>query len=60
MLLLIPSDSEMSKLGRKFAETVHEPTLTPLLLVIQGLMRFLPSSRTTADEALALLPETQG
>lgn len=59
-LLLIPlKDCEMSKLERKFAETVHNPTLKPLLQVIQGLMRFLPYSRLTADEALDLLCNTQ-
>lgn len=48
-------DCVMSKLEEKFAETVLDPKLKPLLRVIQGLMRFLPSSRITADEALDLL-----
>ncbi|KAL4897599.1 kinase-like domain-containing protein [Aspergillus ambiguus] len=38
-----------------FTETVHDPKLKPLLRVTQGLMRFLPSNRITADEALNLL-----
>lgn len=59
-LLLIPlKDREVSKLERKFAEIVHNPTPKPLLQVIQGLMRFLPCSRLTADEALGLLYNTQ-
>lgn len=48
-------DCEGSKLEREFAETVHDPSLAPLLQVTRGLMRFLPSSRMTADEALGLL-----
>jgi hypothetical protein len=50
---------EMSRLERKFAEGVHDPLLKPLLPVIQGLMRFLPSSRITADKALGLLGNCQ-
>ena len=49
----------MPKLEQKFAEVVHSPKLKPLLQVIQGLMRFLPSSRISIDEALALLHDTQ-
>lgn len=48
-------DGAVSKLEQKFAETVCDPKLKPLLRVTQGLMRFLPSSRITADEALDLL-----
>ncbi|KAK9236605.1 kinase-like domain-containing protein [Lipomyces kononenkoae] len=48
-------DCAMSKLERKFAETVRDAKLKPLLRVTQGLMRFLPSRRITADEALNLL-----
>lgn len=59
-LLLIPlEDCEMSKLERKFAEIVHNPTLKPLLQAIQRLMRFLPYSRLPADETLDLLYNTQ-
>ncbi|KAJ6027408.1 uncharacterized protein N7446_003998 [Penicillium canescens] len=57
--LEINNDCEMSKLERKFAEIVHDPTLKPLLQVTQGLMRFLPSSRITAEEALSLLCNSQ-
>ena len=49
----------MSKLEQKFAEIVHDPPLKPLLQVIQGLMRFLPSSRIPVDEALDLMGNTQ-
>lgn len=38
-----------------FADKVKEPMLAPLVTIIQGLMRFLLSSRITADEALDLL-----
>ncbi|KAJ5971413.1 uncharacterized protein N7479_001331 [Penicillium vulpinum] len=46
---------ETSKFERMFAENVHDPELQPLLQVVQGLMRFLPSNRITAEEALELL-----
>ncbi|KAL4807908.1 kinase-like domain-containing protein [Aspergillus unguis] len=48
-------DYGTSKLERKFADLEPDPTLQPLLGVMQGLMRFLPSSRLTAEEALGLL-----
>ncbi|OJJ85770.1 uncharacterized protein ASPGLDRAFT_65712 [Aspergillus glaucus CBS 516.65] len=48
-------DCAMSKLEQKFAEAVRDPKLKPLLRVTQGLMRFLPPSRITTDEALNLL-----
>lgn len=54
-LLITLKDCAMSKLERKFTETVRDPKLKPLLRVTRGLMRFLPSSRITADEALSLL-----
>ncbi|KAI9373627.1 kinase-like domain-containing protein [Aspergillus egyptiacus] len=54
---LAVEDCAMSKLEQKFAETVHTPELKPVLRVIQGLMRFLPSNRITADEAMNLLRE---
>lgn len=50
----------MSKLEQKFAEIVHDPPLKPLLQVIQGLMRFLPSSRIPVDKALNLMYNAQG
>lgn len=55
----MPQDCKVSKLEQKFAETVHDPELNPLLGVVQGLMRFLPSSRITAEDALNLLDETE-
>lgn len=48
-----------SKLEREFAEKVHNPTLSHLLQVIQGLMLFLPSTRITADEALDFLETSE-
>lgn len=59
VLLSLLEDCEMSKLERKFADIVHNPQLKPLLQVIQGLMRFLPSSRITVDKALDLICNTQ-
>lgn len=38
-----------------FADKVKEPMLAPLVTIIQGLMRFLPFHRITADEALGSL-----
>lgn len=38
---------------------VPNPTLEPLLDVTRGLMRFLPSNRLTAEEALDLLGNAQ-
>lgn len=46
-----------SKLERRFQDMVQERELMPLLRVIQGLMRFLPSQRISADAALELLLE---
>lgn len=48
-----------SMLKRKFAGLVSNPILEPLLHMIQGLMRFLPSSRLTAKDALDLLANAQ-
>jgi hypothetical protein len=59
LLLILLKDYGTSKLERKFAGLVPNPTLTPLLHVIQGLMRFLPSSRLTAGDALDLLGNAQ-
>ncbi|OQE60814.1 hypothetical protein PENNAL_c0090G10877 [Penicillium nalgiovense] len=52
-------DYGTSKLERKFAGMVPNPTLEPLLDVTRGLMRFLPSNRLTAEEALDLLGNAQ-
>ena len=59
LLLILLKDCKMLKLEQKFAEIVHNPTLKPLLQVIQGLMQFLPCSHLTADKALDLLYNTQ-
>lgn len=48
-------NAAQSRLERQFHDKVHEPELVPLLAVIQGLMRFLPSNRMSAAEARALL-----
>ncbi|KAJ5111189.1 hypothetical protein N7532_001724 [Penicillium argentinense] len=57
--LELEEDCGTSKLERKFAGLVPNPTLEPLLHVNQGLMRFLPSSRLTAEEALDMLGNLQ-
>ncbi|KAE8312897.1 kinase-like domain-containing protein [Aspergillus transmontanensis] len=44
--------------GTKIRREVRDPKLAPLLPVIQGLMRFLPSARITADKALNVLSRT--
>lgn len=46
---------QASKLQSRFYALVDEPELMPLLPLIRGLMRFLPSERLTAAEALKLL-----
>jgi hypothetical protein len=56
MFPLIPLKAyETSELEQKFAQSVHDPELQPLLQAAQGLLRFLPASRVTADEALEML-----
>lgn len=59
LLLILLKVCRVSKLEQKFARMVPDPTFNPLLHVIQGLMRFLPSSRLTAEEALDLLGNTE-
>lgn len=59
LLLIFLKDYGVSKLERKFAELAPDPKLEPLLHVTQGLMRFLPSRRLTAEEALDLLGNAQ-
>jgi hypothetical protein len=44
-----------SKLEQKFDEKIHEQSLKSLLPVIQGLMRFKPTDRISATQALDLL-----
>ena len=51
-MLTFLKDDEEYKLEWLFADKVKEPMLAPLVTIIQGLMRFLLSSRITADEAL--------
>ncbi|KAK4039482.1 kinase-like domain-containing protein [Parachaetomium inaequale] len=44
-----------SKLEEMFKKNVTEPSLGPLLPIINGLMRFRPEDRISAEEALILL-----
>ena len=46
---------QISKLQSRFDELVNDAELMPLVPIIRGLMRFLPSERLTAAEALKLL-----
>lgn len=63
-LLLEDSDSEGSDLEveehEMFNKRVHDQKLVPLISVMEGLMKYLPSSRITASQALRLLRESQG
>ncbi|KAJ5158192.1 uncharacterized protein N7500_007843 [Penicillium coprophilum] len=53
----VEEDSKMSKIERKFLANGNHPALNYFLPVIQGLMRFLPSNRISAEKALDLLPK---
>ena len=44
-----------SRLEHRFNEHVHEPELQVLLPVMKGLIRFLPSDRISAPDALDLI-----
>lgn len=46
---------QASKLQSRFCELVNDAELMRLVPIIRGLMRFLPSERLTAAEALTLL-----
>ncbi|KAJ5783673.1 uncharacterized protein N7518_009350, partial [Penicillium psychrosexuale] len=59
VLLILLEDYGTSKLEQMFASLAPDLTLKPLLRVMQGLMRFLPSTRLTAEEALDLLGDAQ-
>jgi hypothetical protein len=55
ILLILFEDREGSLLEVEFNETKCDQTLVPLIPVIEGLMKYLPSSRITASQALRLL-----
>lgn len=46
-----------SELTRRFSEIVSDPELSPVQHVIEGLMRFLPSDRMSARDALKYLSD---
>ena len=48
-------ENRLSKLEQHFQEKVHEACLMLFLPVIQGLMKFMPSDRLSALQALDLL-----
>ena len=49
------SEPNKSRLRKRFVDTAQDPDIMPLLSVIEGLMRFRPSDRISAREALQLL-----
>lgn len=55
--LSLDSSSTRSELEERFANRAVEPSLERLLPIIQGLMRFRPSDRISAAEALALIDD---
>lgn len=57
-MLTVIEDDGTSKLERKFTELAPDASLEPLLRVIQGMMRFLPSSRLSAGDALEMLEKS--
>lgn len=48
------------KLEQKFDDRIHEQALKRLLPVIQGLMRFMPSNRILASQALDMISSING
>lgn len=55
MFWLILIDTQLSELKRRLVEHVNIPDLAPLVSVIEGLMRLVPSNRITASTGLSLL-----
>ena len=58
LLLTVLKDDETGKMQQKLGKRVTDPMLAPLVTIIQGRMRFLPSTHMTVDEALWLLQDT--
>ena len=54
-LLILLEDREGSILEERFNREMHDQNLVPLISIIEGLMKYLPSSRITASQALGLL-----
>lgn len=54
-LWLILIDNQVSELKRRLVEHVNIPDLAPLVPVIEGLMRIVPSCRIKASTGLSLL-----
>ncbi|KAJ5693274.1 hypothetical protein N7462_002697 [Penicillium macrosclerotiorum] len=55
--MIVEQDTECLKIKRNFMDNRNDPAISSFLPVIQGLMRFLPSNRISADQALGLLPK---
>lgn len=58
-LLSESKDDRVSELDRRLSRREPDPILTRLVSVIRKLMRFVPSSRIEASEALTLLRSEQ-
>ena len=54
-LLILLEDGELPLLESSFNTRAHDKNLLPVMSVIRGLMRYQPSSRITASEALDIL-----
>ena len=54
-LLILLEDGELPLLESPFNTREHDKNLLPVMSVIRGLMRYQPSSRITASEALDIL-----
>lgn len=52
-------DSDRSVLDERFEGNVTEDSLKPLLAVIQGLMRLMPSQRISVSQALDVVRVSQ-
>ena len=51
----LAGEDESDKLDQRFEAAVHEASLKPLLPIIQGLLRYVPSERMSTSEALDLI-----
>ena len=59
ILLTLLKDNGAFEIEENFAKLTPDPILQSLLPVIQGLLRFLPPSRLTIEDALDMLDNIQ-
>jgi hypothetical protein len=55
VLLVLLEDGQLPEVEERLNAKAHDQNLLPIMSVIWGLMRCLPSSRITASEALDVL-----